>query len=177
MTKEWFKDIMAEQEQEKIKEEISQFNTKDLKKEIKNRENFIEVAKEEFSKRPDKPLKYIFGRQFNHFITWGIFVFIFAIFLFGAIPVYFNVNNEFINPSNSSLGLNASFENLKNAGIEATQKLMDIGARNPKRFFWLFWIITAYWIVFPIIEIIIDLIKRNKFQREMKGGKKTWWKN
>ena len=155
----------SEENEKKLKEVVKSIETKELKNEIKEREEFIEIAQKEFNKRPDRKIKEVIGNSFSNIIDGGMIVFILGLFLLGAVPSYFDVNDEFLNPT-INMSVNESLDTIQDAGYEALSIFHDQGVEHPKIFYWLFWIAIFMWLIYPIIQVIIFIYKKQK------GGKK-----
>lgn len=161
----WFKNKKNEQE-EKQKEFVKNLDTQALRQLIEDQNEFRDIAEREYDKRKDKSLKEKIESQFWDIVSYGFFIFIFGIFMFGGLANMFGVNNEFTNPTNGSLGLNQSFDIVKDTVLEVTNSFLNVGANHPQLFFWLFWFAVVIGFILPVIKIIIYIIKG------MKGGKK-----
>ncbi len=157
----------SEENEKKLKEVVKSIETKELKNEIKEREEFIGIARKEFNKRPDRKITEVIGNSFSNIIDTGMIVLILGLFLLGAIPSYFDVNDEFLNPSPElNISVNESLDLVKDAGYKALLIFHDKGAENPKVFYWLFWVAVFMWLIYPIIQVIIFIVKKQK------GGQK-----
>lgn len=117
----------------------------------------------------DNEIIKIFKENFKLFFV-GMFIMLFiGLFYLGSIPVYFGVNNEFVNPSNDSLGLNKSVQRVAEVGINVITDLMEDGAKHPVFWFWFFWVVVFYFMIYPILKTIWQIIKL--IMKRMKGGK------
>ena len=152
-----FKDKDRSEEEKKIKELVKTIETKELKNKIKENEKFISIAQKEFNKRPDRRIREVISDKFMGIIDYGLIVFIFGLIMLGAIPSYFNVNDEFLNPT-LNISVNDSFEIVSNAGYKVIGNFHDVGTKHPEIYFWLFFVIVFMWLVYPIIEVIIYII-------------------
>lgn len=155
----WFKDKNKQQE-ERIEGLVKKLNTPTLKLFIKEQEEVIKIANYEYDKRKDKSIKEKIVNQVWNIVDYGIVIFMFGLFMFGGLANLFNVNNEFTNPSNSSLGINQSFEYLEHIGVEVTSSFMNVGTTHPSIFFWMFWLVVIIGLIIPIFKIIYYIIKK-----------------
>lgn len=140
-------------------EEIKQIPTKELRNLIHEKKESIELAEKEYFNRKDLPLLKKITLPLGDLMEGGIPSLVLGFFALGAIPKMFGVNNEFINPSNPSLGLNASFELVGEGGHLFFNKFFTIGSENPQLFFYLFIFGSFYLLVLPLLKIIYYLIK------------------
>lgn len=155
-------------EEKKLKESVKSIGTEDLRNNIKEKEEFIKVAQEEFHKRPDRKIKDVLFNSFGDILDYGLVIFIFGIIMLGAIPNYFDVNDEFLNPSSElNITVNESLDLVADSGYKVLLIFHDIGAKRPNVFFWLFFITVFMWLVYPLIKLLIFIYKKYK-----KGGKK-----
>ncbi len=151
-------------EKEKRKELVKSLETKNLEEEIKKQREFIDIAEEEYAKRKDRPIPEEIRKTISSLVEGGFFILIIGIILLGAIPSYFGVNDEFTNPTNMSISVNNSLDSVKDVGYDLLLRLHDVGEGSPKIFFWLFWVAVIIGFIYPIIKLVIFVIKR-------KGGK------
>ncbi len=156
-------DKEKKEKEKQTKELVKTIETKTLRKTIKEQRKFIKIAEKEYGKRKDKSIKDIFLNGIYDLLDYSIIVLIFGIFMLGAIPNYFNVNDEFINPT-LNMSANESLELITYTPIKAFH---DVGASQPQFFFWFFWLTVFMAFIYPIINIVIDL-----FRKYSKGGKK-----
>jgi len=150
--------------------EIFEFNFKDksteeLRKDKYEKKEYLKQIEKELDKRPKKLSEKI-QLQTSNIITSSMIITILGIFYLGALSTYFGVNNEFTNPLNESLGLNQTYNLVRDVGLNLTTNFMNVGERNPKLFFWLWWIFVFWLLVLPILKIIYyiikELIKKNE---------------
>jgi hypothetical protein len=139
-----------------LREQLEKLSTEELYKKINSSEEILKISKKVINKRPDRKIGDYFGELFEDMIISGGAIFGIALIYFGAIAPYFNVNNEFINPTNSSFGLNKSME-LAGTGFV---KLMEVGSENPTFWFWFFWFVVYCSFINPILSILGELLKR-----------------
>jgi hypothetical protein len=140
-----------------------------LNKELnKYNEEFEKKGWKLISKRKELTYKEKGNLDISGLITAGYMILFIGLIYLGAIPAMFGVNNEFTNPSNASLGLNASFDLAQKAITDSLFiNFMDTGAERPVFWFWFFWIIVACFFVYPIFKSIYYYIKHL-----IQGGKK-----
>lgn len=155
------KNDMKEERDKKLKEEVKLIETKELRAEIKDKEEFIEIAKKEYDKRQDRKIKDVLFEEFYGIIDYGLVIFLLGIIMLGAIPNYFNVNDEFLNPT-LNMSVNESLEIVAGSGYKVIEIFHDIGARRPEVFFWLFFGGVFLWLIYPIIKVIIFAFKKQK---------------
>lgn len=149
-----------EERNKRLKEFLKRYKTEELEGIFKEFKQVTKQLDKEYSKRKDKNLKNIVGEEFENIIKGGFVIFIFSFFMFGAIPSYFNVNNEFLNPSESSIGLNHALNTLIKPVSDMLIRLMEIGSNNYKAMFWIYFLVVFYFLIHPIIKIIITVINK-----------------
>jgi len=149
----------------KSRELIESYSTKELEVMLKESKELNTNLEKEFSKRKDRPLKYILEEELFNVIDRGMIIFILGIIVFGAIPVYFGVNDEFVNPTNSSFGLNNTFDLLRDVGVKIMdESLMQAGRDEPFLYFWIFIIAGIMTFIFPILKIFYIIYKRKRLK-------------
>jgi len=151
---------MEKEQKKQLKQELKKIDTNTLREGIGTNKEYLAIAENEFDSRKDKKIS-------EYFIDWILGIaymspafFVLGLMCLGAYPSYFNVNNEFINPTNSSFGLNATFETIKQVSINTTTILLENGAEHPTTFFWLFWLSVIIVFIYPTVRLIINLVKR-----------------
>lgn len=170
-----------DKESKELKEKIKKIETKELREDIKSKKEYLSYAKEIYDKRKDRDIKDKISENIYDLIEGGLIIFVFAIFYFGALPNFFGVNNEFINPINNPQvvfnesinisGINNTFYFLGYEGTKVTNQLMEIGAEHPTFWFWFFWIGVLYFLVIPMIKLMINIIKLMGVYKMNKEGK------
>lgn len=149
-----------------IKEEIDKLTSDEIRSKIQYNKEFQNYGESLIVKRKELTSGEKILGEINSILYSSLILIIIGLFYLGAMPVYFGVNNEFINPTNSSIGLNQSINLVGNAGIIIITNLMQSGAENPFIFFWLFWIGVLFIFIIPIIKVAYYIIKDI-----VKGGK------
>jgi hypothetical protein len=159
---------------EKVKYEFNDIKTSETETLFVEKERckqHLKCLEEELEKRKDKNISYKIERELKTLLTMSIPIIVFSLFYFGAMPTYFGVNNEFINPTNASLGINKTFE----IGIEMTTEFIKIGSENAKAFFWIWWAAVFLFMILPILRIIKFIIEHilKKYNIKRKHNKKA----
>lgn len=157
----WIKETNKEEEN-RTKTFVKTLDTLTLRQAIQIQKDFIEIAEKEYGKRKDRKLRDKIGEQFWNIIDYSMGIFLFALIMFGGIPIMFGVNNEFTNPSfpynftNSSAlsGATNGIELVGHAAQFTLITLMNLGKENPQLWFWLFWLAVVSGIILPLIKII-----------------------
>lgn len=148
--------------------DLSKVEKEVLKKQIKEKKEWVEQANKELEKRPKNTIEMC-GTCLSNLSSGGMIILMLSIFYFGAMSAYVGVTNEFINPTNSSLGLNNTFEMVNNAMLEITTKYLIIGEDNARVFFWLWWGIVFFSMILPILKLVSGIISlRMKNYKEKK---------
>ncbi len=152
-----FKIIKPTEKKELVKREaLELLPTENLRNEIEKSQEIIEKSKKILDKRGDKKISETFGEQFNNIIIGGGIVFAIALIFFGSIPAYFGVNNEFINPSNNTLGINGSMNMVAGAFVT----INEVGQESYIFWFWFFWVVVYVSFINPIMIVIGELLKK-----------------
>jgi hypothetical protein len=168
MLKDYLNKIFKKREPNEVDKDLEKLSSDEIRNKIKYNKEFEERGEKLIHKRKENTLKEKIRSNFEDLISGGILILIIGLFYLGSIPVYFNVNNELTNPSNVSMGLNAS--------LDVTQvfvtnslfiRLMNIGAENPITWFWIWWLVVLFFFILPVLNIIYLIIKKY-----LKGGKK-----
>jgi len=97
------------------------------------------------------------GNELNHFISSAPIIMMLMFFYIGAVPGYFGVNDEMVNPSNISQSINVSAELVKEVLLDVAFTLHDVGAENPPLWFWFWWAVVAYLMIYPLGKAIYYL--------------------
>ena len=155
---------IKEREEKKILD-LKLWSKEDLVKGRSKRKNWIIQSDKELEKRP-KNAKEIIASSFEGYLNGTLIILLFGLFYLGAMPLYFGVNNEFINPINESFGLNNSMELVCDAGMSVINTFMNSCSSNPAIFFWLWWAMVFYIMILPILEMIWKLIKLKQKSNE-----------
>jgi hypothetical protein len=149
-----------DKEKKELKENIKKLSTQEIRDKLKLNEKESKYLNKEFEKRNDKTRGELFSELFSNWIYAGGLILLLGLFYLGALPVYFGVNNEFLNPSNSSMGLNSSMIKVTDAGNKVIIEFMNSGAENPTFWFWFWWISVFILFIYPLVSLIIKLIRR-----------------
>jgi len=145
-------------EKKKYKFNLENESKEEIIENIKKNKEYNKLAEKRLEKLPKSKEEKI-ADNFNTIIYATITVIIIGLFYLGSIPSYFGVNDEFTNPTNQSLGLNQTYEMVKDVGLNLTNNLMNIGRRNPKFWFWGWWVVVFMIMILPILRIVKYLIE------------------
>ena len=104
------------------------------------------------------------------YVTPGSTLIILMFFYLGAVPVYFGVNDEMINPTNVNQSLNASAEILKDVLLDVAVTLHDVGAQRPAFWFWAWWVVFTWLIIYPIGKMIYYLFRPKEEEDHSQEG-------
>ena len=145
-----------------LKQQLESLTSDEIRNQIKDNQLFNEYGQKMIDKRKEWSVKEFLSNQLMSIIYGGIIVFVFGIFYLGAMPAYYGVDNLFLNPINSSMGLNTSLDMINHAGYLILSDLIETGAQHPAIFFWLWWLLVFITFIYPLIRIILFFIRRGK---------------
>jgi len=147
---------------ENIRNELKLLSSDEIRSKIEYNKNFNEYGSDLIESRNELTFWEFVEGEIWAMISLGVMVLILGLFYLGAMPVYFGVDNVFLNPLNASGGLNTSLELVSGAGYSIISDFMGIGIENPTLWFWLWWFVVFMTFIFPIIRVIMFFIKRRK---------------
>ena len=146
---------MKKSEKKRLREELEKFDSEEIRKKIERSREIPEIGRGIIKKRKETNTNEELEEMVSEILFHSIIIIMLGFFYFGAVPQYFGVNDEFINPSNSSIGYGNIGNMTNDAFIRVSSTLHESGASHPIFYFW-FWGcgvwcgVGLYWVVFVV---------------------------
>jgi hypothetical protein len=140
--------------EEEVKKEIEKLSSEEIREKLKYSYKLLSIGRKTIFKRKEETIGERFGEELDTVLSFFMVLLIFGIIYLGAVPTYFGVNNEMLNPTNSSFGINNSILVAGEAGAIFLTRLVETGMKSPTFFFWFWWIMVISIFILPLINII-----------------------
>jgi len=141
--------------------------SEEIRNTIDKSNEYIEQGTKEIKNRGDETKGELLIEYINGMMVYGVMILFLGIFYMGAVPQYFGVNDEFMNPSNSSFGYDNKIAQASN--IIKEEIFYDFhykGSQNPTFWFWMFWFAVFMVYILPAYNLVIGCYKRWKKEKK-----------